>query len=393
MRGTEYVAPDQQRDMRRRLELTWPCQNRNGRRTPSPEVFPDAISELDHMVNEMKKFANVRNTHRRIEHIATRLAEILPDIYVKRSDTSSSPDERAGIRTEAHEILRRHESIMAELLRESGAQDENSLGKTRGNIDASNICSLIVELVGHWDAVKAELGRIDDPALPRNTPRSVVTPSSPVPSLLDTNSRLDLETRLKIQDQTIDEMYSILKTFEHRFANTLGGHTDAADSNSENNNRGAQSSVGNNSRKNKNRKNRKNTTGRGTHVSSDNTNSSPIANNSGRRPNLYKAIYSTPTTIASPISQHAAPGQSPSSLFPLPEDFPPLPSSGRQTTPPKPRDDNGGRLPAVTHPPVVDKRAQKPAPKKVKPPALLVKGIKPYPETIKAIKDRMDPRS
>lgn len=71
------------------------------------------------MVNELREFANVRNTHRRIKHITTRLTEILPNIYIKRPDTCSFPDERIDITTEAHEILTRHESIMVELLRES----------------------------------------------------------------------------------------------------------------------------------------------------------------------------------------------------------------------------------------------------------------------------------
>lgn len=75
------------------------------------------------MINELREFADIRNTHRRIKHIATRLAEILPDIYIKSPNTSPSLDGRIDITTEAHEILTRHESIMEELLREPGTKD------------------------------------------------------------------------------------------------------------------------------------------------------------------------------------------------------------------------------------------------------------------------------
>lgn len=183
--------------------------------------------------------------------------------------------------------------------------------------------------MGHWNTARAVLGRIDDPASPRNTPGLVVAPSSPDPPQLGTNPKLDIDIRFKEQDRKIDEMHRLLKAFEHRFANSLGGHTTVADHNptglpnSENSEEEVQSSVANRSSMYKKKKDRKNTISRGPHTSTDSANSSPAMTNGGRPPNLYNAIYSTLTTIGSPIFEQATPGCSLSPLSPLPEDFPP----------------------------------------------------------------------
>lgn len=284
--------------------------------------------------------------------------------------------------------------ITAELLRESGVQDGCPPGETHENIDADSICGLIVDLVGSWDVVRAALVRADNLALPRNTPGLTADPSSPDPPQLGKNVRPDMKVKIREQDRKIDGIYNILKSLERRFDNFPGGHTEVDVTSSMNNDIGAKSlAVNDKNGRTNNRKNRKNKKGGGPQISTDSANSSPAANNDSRRPpDRYKAIYSTPTTIGSPISQQTIPRSSPQSPSSPPDDFPPLPGSSLMTTSPKPWGGNRGRPRVDIHPPDVDKRAPKPAPKKAKPPALLVKGTKSYPETIKAIKDRMDPR-
>lgn len=139
-----------------------PSLDNSGRSTEGSDGFSSPHAELEHLIRELKEFAAIRNTHSRIKSIATRLDEILPDILNAEHRTNSTPREPDSTPTEAQEVLHRHEAIMAELVRVSGAPEEPT------NEETSSTGKLIVDLVGHWKAVGAVLG------LPNHTSHPIV---------------------------------------------------------------------------------------------------------------------------------------------------------------------------------------------------------------------------
>lgn len=104
----------------------------------------------------------------------------------------------------------------------------------------------------------------------------------------------------------------------------------------------------------------------------------------------YKAIYSTQSTVGSPIARHPTPGKPPT---PVPSlrlnDFPPLPASSNHKVPRTVEDEGRRRVPKCAR--FLDRSLPNPAAWDSRPSALLVKGVRPYPEVVKAIKEGVDP--
>lgn len=100
-----------------------PEQNPNGRESPTPveESFPDVWAELRSRIEELEEHIEVRNTHKRVKFVATRLTAILPEI-----EDIAPDNDRAADTSGAQTTLRWHEAMMAEILRKMGTRGETT---------------------------------------------------------------------------------------------------------------------------------------------------------------------------------------------------------------------------------------------------------------------------
>lgn len=160
------------------------------------------------MIRELEELAAARNIHRSIKSIAIQLAEFLPDLRIADQDTDTSSIAPTTISTVTQEVLRRHEEIMAELLRVSSEKEET----TTGAIYDNNLHDLITELMGHWGEVGAALGLPDHPPLPRHPPEKPIVS----PKIRNLNPT-EIDTQLSQQNQKIDQILSLIKTLETKF--------------------------------------------------------------------------------------------------------------------------------------------------------------------------------
>lgn len=334
-------------------------------------MSPDEHAELKHLIRELREFAAIRNTHTGIKAIASRLSEILTDILDAGHRANTITRTPANVSVEAQDVLRQHEAIMADLVRVSGTQDEAANGTTSSGGSTGKLISYLVD---HWDAVGVALGLTDHPPPP---PCPLGT-GSPMPSTqYDMTSNID--SRLSEQVSKIEQILTIFKSLESKIENKLGTTSDSDTHHT--NDRTKTNKKG----KHKNKGSRASTT-------SLDTADRDLGTTSTRTISRYNAIYGTPTTDGSPISRQHTPGP-----FPAPapslllDDFPPLPTSSHLLAIPPPLRSEGGRKPPKK-PCFLGGSLQNPPTRGFKPPALLVRGSKLYAETVKAIKDRIDPR-
>lgn len=158
-------------------------QSTSGRATPDPveeESFPSVMAELENRIEELKEHIYVRNTHRRVKHIAARLVEILPAIRDSMHGSNSgsiipSSDVRTDSDPKAHAALLRHEAMLAELLRKTGADEATTQLESSTASDPSGLHYLVTELVAQWGEIRAILGQAEHPTSFADPPFMVET--------------------------------------------------------------------------------------------------------------------------------------------------------------------------------------------------------------------------
>lgn len=117
------------------------------RKIPNGDNDPDPYTELALLVEELKEFALIRNTLTGVKRIAARLEEILPDLKNAEDRAHSSPNTSTNIADGRQKIIRQRETIMAELLQISGAQDQTTAGSTTDD----KVRTLITwQITGTW---------------------------------------------------------------------------------------------------------------------------------------------------------------------------------------------------------------------------------------------------
>lgn len=225
----------------------------------------------------------------------------------------------------------------------------------------------MTDLVDHWGAVGSALGLNDHPSLPCQPTTETPTPPSAYGDIRT------MEDRLREQDNKIGEILSIVKSLEGRLTTHPAGHQ-------------ADSEAGTKPRNNKSRDRQEGATPPNRLEDNGGNPPSPSVDITISR---YQSIYSTPSTVRSPIPIHLTPGLIPTPPPPSPwDDFPPLPAPGRWMADPEALGDGGRR------PPRRNRRRNFPLPalRPPRPPALLVKGPKSYTDMVKDIKENMDPK-
>lgn len=105
---------------------------------------------------------------------------------------------------------------MAELLREAGAQDEAT---TDATTNSGTVSKLVGDLVEHWDAVGSTLGLADHPPLPH------YPLETPVASPNDNVKTSEINNRLSVQDNKIDQILALVKSLKNKFKIPPEKHT------------------------------------------------------------------------------------------------------------------------------------------------------------------------
>lgn len=127
MRGMEGGPPD---GFSERDRTPSPIHSMLGTTTPPAEALdlPDPTRKLVLKIRELRELANIRNEHKGIKQVAAQLAEILLNIQNPGSRINLPSNERVASAPSTLKALRRHEYIMAKLLKESSSLDEVQLG-------------------------------------------------------------------------------------------------------------------------------------------------------------------------------------------------------------------------------------------------------------------------
>lgn len=168
MQGLEIGIPEKRHETEAAPEPLSPQQTASGRETPTTmeESFPDALAELEGRIDELKDHIHIKNTHKRIKFIVMRLVEIFPELWnIVRLNNTLPNIIQANIATRVQETIRRHETMMAELLRATDTREEGSPAAPLTKNDTTDIHNLTEDLMGHWEVVRAALGEVHLPPL------------------------------------------------------------------------------------------------------------------------------------------------------------------------------------------------------------------------------------
>lgn len=173
--------------------------------------------ETEDLIQELMKVAHIKSTNKRIKIIATQIRNALLN--------NQRPFRRTAFRPEMEEVLRYHESIMAELMQEL----DNLQKPSTGTSDLVTIRGITRNLVDHWGAVKTAMHgispqpspgpgsetSISPPPSPPQTSANVPRSHSPrIKSANDISSPPHLtiiKNKLAEQDHKIDEILSLLQ--------------------------------------------------------------------------------------------------------------------------------------------------------------------------------------
>lgn len=289
-----------------------PASSRSVSQTSSPPPSQDTGSkhgttardgpdpETKYLIQELMEVAHIKSTNKRIKIIATQIRDALLNIQ--------RPSHRTAFRPEIEEVLRYHESIMAELMQELDNQEKPSIGTS----DLVTIQGITHNLVDHWGMVKAAMHEIfpqpspgpgfetsisplpSPSQVPANVPQFHSPSFKPANDISLPKHFTTIKKKLAEQDHKINKILSLLQNSDRR--------RDPNDP--------SRSPSGSNTAK-------KSRVPLGT-LGSNAYTATPNASISN-----YRSIYSTPSTVESPLSSTPTPGY-PSKTSPPPSTgFPP----------------------------------------------------------------------
>lgn len=317
----------------------------------TPRTKDQSNLKIQHMINELKTVTSIKSTNKRIMSIAASIIEALTTM--QKANQRGNPFSR--------EVVRHHEAILAELLRELDIVGETATGTPSFDV----IRGITLNLADHWETVKASLNTANPHGPPWSTAKIPLSPpprprappflthhDSRPPLEIDIDNSQppqlsEIESKLVMQDHKIDEILSFLQKFDH--SNKL--------------------------------------------IPPEPTKKATTSMKS-----LYRSVYSTPSSTKSPLSpipHYPTPGSLPRPPSPPPSSFPPLSNRSQSNK-------FQHRSPQVVHHSTRLSNRRQPtegdgrilpndATVKNRPPAHLVKASKSYSEVVRTIKEQLGP--